>query len=195
MNTNNRKFTTQRGYALATSLLFLVVMAMLAVSMYGNVNVQEQMASNVRIKNRTLVAAKSALQDKWTSEVLRDHMLEQENREVIDVGDEYDTSNGGTTIDLEGVVSICYMGERECVGCSLDASEITDQAGFTYKTFFAATHVEEAATRSSTTIEQSGYLLMRKSDHVPNCNGNESDLVIEDNRVNVPSIAVKPSKN
>ncbi|QNK74580.1 pilus assembly protein PilX [Variovorax sp. PAMC28562] len=52
----------QRGIALITSLLILVIVALLAVSMYRSFGLQEKIAGNTLEKQRSLQAAESALQ-------------------------------------------------------------------------------------------------------------------------------------
>jgi type IV pilus assembly protein PilX len=57
----------QRGYVLITSLLLLVVVTMLAVSMFRSFGVEEKIAGNVRDKQRALQAAETAQQyaERW----------------------------------------------------------------------------------------------------------------------------------
>lgn len=57
-----RTAATQRGMALITSLLLLIVMTILAVSMFRGYGMQEKIAGNVREKQRALNAAVSAQQ-------------------------------------------------------------------------------------------------------------------------------------
>lgn len=52
----------QKGFALVVSLLILVVLTLLGVSMFGNVGLQQRMASNTREKSRAFEAAQAALQ-------------------------------------------------------------------------------------------------------------------------------------
>jgi type IV pilus assembly protein PilX len=52
----------QRGFALITSLLILVVVTLLAVGMYRNFGLQEKIAGNTLEKQRSFQAAQSALQ-------------------------------------------------------------------------------------------------------------------------------------
>jgi len=52
----------QRGVALVTSLLLLVIITILALSMFRSFGTQERIAGNVREKERALHAANSALQ-------------------------------------------------------------------------------------------------------------------------------------
>lgn len=54
--------TGQRGVALVTSLLLLVIITILALSMFRSFGTQEKIAGNVREKERALHAANSALQ-------------------------------------------------------------------------------------------------------------------------------------
>jgi type IV pilus assembly protein PilX len=57
-----RSALAQRGMALITSLLLLVVMTILAISMFRRYGIQEKIAGNVREKQRALNAAVSAQQ-------------------------------------------------------------------------------------------------------------------------------------
>jgi type IV pilus assembly protein PilX len=52
----------QRGVALVTSLLLLVIITILALSMFRSFGTQEKIAGNLREKERALHAANSALQ-------------------------------------------------------------------------------------------------------------------------------------
>jgi type IV pilus assembly protein PilX len=54
--------TTQRGMALISSLLLLVVVTIIALSMFRSFGVEEKIAGNVREKQRALHAAESAQQ-------------------------------------------------------------------------------------------------------------------------------------
>lgn len=58
----SRAVTAQRGMALITSLLLLLVMTILAVSMFRGYGMQEKIAGNVREKQRAINAAVSAQQ-------------------------------------------------------------------------------------------------------------------------------------
>ena len=61
MSTGNDR-ATQRGMALISSLLLLVVVTILALSMFRSFGVEEKIAGNVREKQRALHAAESAQQ-------------------------------------------------------------------------------------------------------------------------------------
>ena len=64
---SSRAAAAQRGMALITSLLLLVVMTILAVGMFRSYGMQEKIAGNVREKQRALNAAVSAQQfAEWT---------------------------------------------------------------------------------------------------------------------------------
>jgi len=52
----------QRGVALVTSLLLLVIITILALSMFRSFGTQEKIAGNLREKERALHAANSAVQ-------------------------------------------------------------------------------------------------------------------------------------
>jgi len=60
----------QRGFALITSLLILVVVTLLAVGMYRSFGLQEKIAGNTLEKQRSFQAAQSALQygEWWLSQ-------------------------------------------------------------------------------------------------------------------------------
>lgn len=62
--------TEQRGIALITSLLVLVIMTLLALSMFRNFGLTEKVAGNTRDKQRSLQTAESALQygEWWLSQ-------------------------------------------------------------------------------------------------------------------------------
>ncbi len=67
---NARHHGSQRGMALITSLLLLLVVTILAVSMFRGFSVQGRIAGNVREKQRALTAAESAQQyaEWWLSQ-------------------------------------------------------------------------------------------------------------------------------
>lgn len=60
-NTDMRHRRRQNGFVLVTSLIFLVVITLLAVSAMNSATIQERMASNLREKSRARQAADSAL--------------------------------------------------------------------------------------------------------------------------------------
>lgn len=59
----------QRGYVLVTSLVLLLIVTIMAISMYRSFGVQEQIAGNIREKGRALQAAEAAEQyaEQWMS--------------------------------------------------------------------------------------------------------------------------------
>lgn len=70
MSTPRHPPLRQRGIALITSLLMLIVMTLLALSMFRSFGLQEKIAGNTREKQRSLQAAESALQygEWWLSQ-------------------------------------------------------------------------------------------------------------------------------
>ena len=62
MITPMKTHVSQRGVALVTSLLLLLIITILAVSMFRSFGTQERIAGNVREKERALHAANSAVQ-------------------------------------------------------------------------------------------------------------------------------------
>jgi type IV pilus assembly protein PilX len=60
MNTPRLRLARQRGMALITSLLLLLIITILALSMFRSFGAQERIAGNVREKERALHAAESA---------------------------------------------------------------------------------------------------------------------------------------
>jgi type IV pilus assembly protein PilX len=68
---NTRRFSSnQRGMVLVTSLLLLVVMTILAVSMFRSFGLDEKIAGNVREKQKALNAAETAEQyaESWLAQ-------------------------------------------------------------------------------------------------------------------------------
>ncbi|HTT43986.1 MAG TPA: PilX N-terminal domain-containing pilus assembly protein [Steroidobacteraceae bacterium] len=59
---NHRTKAAQRGVALVTSLLLLIIITILALSMFRSFGTQEKIAGNLREKERALHAAESAQQ-------------------------------------------------------------------------------------------------------------------------------------
>jgi type IV pilus assembly protein PilX len=64
---NHRAPARQRGYVLVTSLVLLLIVTVMAISMYRSFGVQEQIAGNIREKGRALQAAEAAEQyaEQW----------------------------------------------------------------------------------------------------------------------------------
>ena len=58
----NRTITSERGFALISSLLLLMIITIIAISMFRSFATQEHVAGNVREKERALHAAESAQQ-------------------------------------------------------------------------------------------------------------------------------------
>jgi len=59
MNARPPQFRTQRGFALMTSLLLLMIITIIALSMFRSFGTQEHIAGNLREKDRALHAATS----------------------------------------------------------------------------------------------------------------------------------------
>ncbi|RUL74042.1 pilus assembly PilX family protein [Dyella choica] len=55
-------YRSERGFVLIASLLMLVILSLLAISMYHNVAIQENVASNTKEKGRAFQLAQSTLQ-------------------------------------------------------------------------------------------------------------------------------------
>jgi type IV pilus assembly protein PilX len=62
MNAHRLPLATERGVALVTSMLLLVIMTIIALSMFRSFSTQEHIAGNLREKERSLHAAESAQQ-------------------------------------------------------------------------------------------------------------------------------------
>jgi type IV pilus assembly protein PilX len=79
MNMRANSISHQRGVALITSLLLLLIITILALSMFRSFGTQEKIAGNLREKERALHAAESAEQyAEWW-------LLQQPNLSTIDV--------------------------------------------------------------------------------------------------------------
>jgi type IV pilus assembly protein PilX len=61
-NQNHRAHRAQRGMALITALLLLIVVTIMALSMFRSYGIQERIAGNTRDKQRAINAAESAQQ-------------------------------------------------------------------------------------------------------------------------------------
>src|SRR5580658_1416691 len=88
----------QRGMALVSAMLLLVIITILALSMFRSVGTQEKVAGNVREKERALHAAESAQQyGEWV-------LLNQPNLAAVDV-----TCGGNAPLQnaMAGEVEIC----------------------------------------------------------------------------------------
>lgn len=62
MNASTRQLSAQRGIVLVSSLLLLLIVTIIAISMFRSFGVQERIAGNMREKHRALQAAESAQQ-------------------------------------------------------------------------------------------------------------------------------------
>lgn len=165
-----------QGFALATSLLLLLVMTMVGISMFAGVNTQEKVSVNTRIKNRTMLTADSSVQQNWTLGILSQRMLDKEL-----TPQEIDKNYNQDAISLSGNVSICFLGEdAKSPGNEVKAT-FSDNEKVTWKQskFFAAAHVAEVATGASTTIEQGGFMLLPSTGRSSNCNQAIIDNVTE----------------
>jgi type IV pilus assembly protein PilX len=87
---------SQNGFVLVTSLIFLVVITLLAVSAINSSTLQERMASNQREKSRARQAADAAL--RRGELVLEDTVFDtlQKPGSTVIVDTPADTENGGT---------------------------------------------------------------------------------------------------
>ena len=63
MNRHTRTLTAQRGSALIISLVFLVIMTLIAVSSMRDTTLQERMAGNLRDRSLAFQAAEASLRD------------------------------------------------------------------------------------------------------------------------------------
>jgi len=172
----------QSGYALATALLLLVIMAGLGVSMFGNVSLQEKMSNNLSVKNRSMLVADSALQSNFTFEVLNDHLGKDKTVTVLDP--EFSDQILGDKFEMKGLVSVCYLGYIPATGNSINSSESVggQYTGNVNHVFVAAAYAEEEKTNSITTVEQGGYIEgQRPTDAFVSCDAFESGFdVAED---------------
>jgi type IV pilus assembly protein PilX len=91
---------SQTGFVLVTSLIFLVVITLLAVSAINSSTLQERMASNQREKSRARQAADAAL--RRGELVLQDTIFDtlQKPGSTVTVDMPADTSNGGGTLSV-----------------------------------------------------------------------------------------------
>lgn len=91
----------QRGFVLVTSLIFLVVITLLAVSAISSSTLQERMASNLREKSRARQAADAAL---------REAELQLSSAAMATYQKARNCSSGGEVDDSENGLVICRQG-------------------------------------------------------------------------------------
>ena len=145
----------QAGYALVTSMLLLLMLATMGVSMYGNVNIQEQMAFNMRVKNRTFIAADSMLQSNWTLGKLTSARIAPGPVTTAITGG-YNQENG---ITITGSMITCYKGESiDSVGYSMDAK--LGRTVYKLQTFEAEATANETMANATTAIALGGFIVM-----------------------------------
>ena len=168
-----QKLYHQAGYALVTSMLLLLMLATMGVSMYGNVNIQEQMAFNMRVKNRTFIAADSMLQSNWTRGQLTKVRQETDPVELIqDTMYDQDISPGNS-IDLVSTVTACFAGQMsQSLDNGLDDSlnyGANDGTIAKNQKFKLIANAQENATNAETELHQGGFMLMPAGNKAANC--------------------------
>ena len=152
------------GYALVTSMLLLLVLATLGVSMYGNVTVQEQMASNVRVKNRTFITADSILQSNWTLTGLG----KVTDSPIVESGIELYSQ--GESIAIDGEVSVCFFREEPTIiGYELNADINGSNTPIRNHSFMAESVAKEEATHAETRLAQGGFIPLPSANKTGNC--------------------------
>lgn len=149
----------QSGIALFSGLIFLLVLTILGVSMFGNVTVQEKMAGNFRTKIRTYQAADSSIRDVWTVADLLgnadDNDVATETR-VSQMGDLFDTE----TFTLDASSTICYGGEIP-MPLSTEMNADVSEGGhvpLAHHLFGATGDANIVATHARSSIRQTGYV-------------------------------------
>ncbi len=173
-NQNNYpKICHQAGYALVTSMLLLLMLATMGVSMYGNVNIQEQMAFNMQVKARTFIAADSLLQSNWTLGSLMKVRAEKEPVKW-DEDDMYNQTTAGVTIDVDSNITICFDGEiNKSIGFGTEASLHASHSGSNtvakYQKFQLVANARDSVTNAETEIQQGGVMEMLAATKSPNC--------------------------
>lgn len=145
------------GYALVTSMLLLLVMTVLGISMYGNTQVQEQMAFNTLVKNRTFIAANSILQQYWSNEGVQ---LDVRNASTDSKDYAFDHLIIDASIKLEQVDSSNVVAS----GFTLNTNRTYTTSQWKRQVFVATATATEAKTNATTTIQQGG----QKLSEIPN---------------------------
>ena len=149
----------QSGIALFSGLMFLLILTILGVSMFGNVTVQEKMAGNFRTKIRTFGVADSSIREVWTVADLLgnpdDNDVATETR-INQMGDIFDTD----TFVLDATSTICYGGEIPMPLSTEMNADISEggHVALAHHLFSATGNANIVATHATSRIRQTGYI-------------------------------------
>ncbi len=151
-NSITERLTRQEGVVLVASLFVLLVITLLTVSTFKDVNLQEKMAGNYRVKARTFEAANAAAQEFWLKLMTLQGTEQVTDVRTRDLNTEFDvdTDGDGTVdADLTVAISICYDGTEVAPG--------TDEEYVSYKFFVTADGSDPSGARSQ--VRQGGYVI------------------------------------
>lgn len=161
----------QTGLALATSMIFLVVMGILSASMFRNIVLQEKMASNLSNQTSNFEAANSSISRHWN---LLSWLGSSESSSAIEVKrsnipDQYDIVNASNEkiVDMDVDVEICFAGEALASGFSWNNDQGQSQQLMAQRYLVQATSKDMIKT--SVKIDRSGYIVLPAAGHPANC--------------------------
>lgn len=165
------KTRCQSGLALATSLIFLVIISIVSASMFRNIVLQEKMAGNLRAQTSNFEAAKSSIARNWNllAWVGNDSSKDATTAKSSNIPDQFDIVDASSNkiVDLNIDVDICFAGEALASGFSWSS----DQGRA--KTMMAQRYLVKAQStdtvNSKVNIDRSGYIVLPAAGQPANC--------------------------
>ncbi|MCH9697249.1 MAG: pilus assembly PilX N-terminal domain-containing protein [Gammaproteobacteria bacterium] len=165
------KATYQSGLALATSLIFLVIISIISASLFRNIVLQEKMAGNLRAQTSNFEAANSSIARNWNllAWVGTDSSKDATTTKRSNIPDQFDIVDASSNkiVDLNIDVDICFAGEALASGFSWS----NDQGRS--KTLMAQRYLVKARStdtvNSSVNIDRSGYIVLPAAGQPSNC--------------------------
>ena len=152
MNLRNGTGRNQNGVVLVACLLMLLIVTVLGVSAFSDVNLQEKMAGNFRVKTRTFEATNASVQEQWGG------LMQVQGAEVVTdvrlraMDDEFDLDLDGDNnvdIDMSVAISICFNGDEVAPGTDDD-----------YRAYlFTVTSDGSDTTGARSRVRQGGYII------------------------------------
>ncbi len=161
----------QTGLALATSMIFLVVMGILGANMFRNIVLQEKMASNLSNQTSNFEAANSSISRHWN---VLSWLGSSESSSAIevkhsDIPDQFDIVNTSSEkiVDLDVDVDICFAGEALASGFSWNNDQGQSQQLMAQRYLVQA--ISKDSIKTSVKIDRAGYIILPAAGHPSNC--------------------------
>ncbi|MCH9699270.1 MAG: hypothetical protein K0U68_14300 [Gammaproteobacteria bacterium] len=161
----------QSGMALATSMIFLVIMGILSTSMFRNIVLQERMASNLGNQASNFEAANSSISRNWN---LLSWLGGTQSSSAIeikhtDIPDQFDivNANNEKLVDVDVDVDICFAGEALASGFSWNNDLGQSQKLMAQRYLVKAS--SQDTVKTSVKIDRAGYIVLPSAGHPANC--------------------------